>query len=90
MDSQIARDFQTNALPRGKLKPGQVPGIDRDSIRLLYCHDHEIETVDELVGEFFRHQRDEAAFKRFLTQARVNDQSARVCAASLARKLGSL
>lgn len=76
---EVAIDFLAKPLPNTKLLPGVVPGIDRDLIHKLRVGQSltgdvtpiqaiDIDTVSELVGQFFLHQRDEAAFVRFLEQ----------------------
>ena len=85
--AQVARDFQLLQLPRD-LTPGQIPGIGPNGIKNL--KEHNIQSVNELVGHFFLLDRDEEEFAKFLQQIGVGSQFARDCAATLKTKLGGL
>ena len=82
------KNFQTKPLPRGKLRSDIVPGIDKHAI--CFLAESDIESVDELVAQYFFHQRDQDAFARYLQKLGINSASARLCASNLAHKLGAV
>ena len=85
--SQVARDFQASALPK-ELVPGKIPGLKANNIKIL--KNHNINTVDELVGHFFLTNRDEEEFAKFLNLLGIPKWYANNCAANLKTKLGGV
>ena len=86
-EQQVARDFQLSALPR-ELVPYKIPGIGPANMQRL--KEHNINTVDELVGHFFLTNRDEEEFAKFLQQLGIAKLFADDCAANLKNKLGGI
>jgi hypothetical protein len=84
---QVAQDFQILALPR-ELTPCKIPGLGPANVQRL--KDHNITTVDELVGHFFLTNRDEEEFAKFLQQLGIAKLFANECAANLKTKLGGI
>lgn len=86
--SAISRIWHNNPLPRGDLEPGIVPGIGISQTQKLKANG--VETVDQLVGQFFLVGRDEARFIEYLEDVGIWNQCARECARNMSKKLGGL
>jgi predicted flap endonuclease-1-like 5' DNA nuclease len=83
--SQVARNFQTNAIDND-LK--SCPGIGPAGVRHL--NEQNVNTTEHLVGRFFMCDRDEVKFIEWLEDAGVKNQFARECAENFKRKFGSI
>lgn len=70
--------------PGSILVPNMIPGIGKEEI--LSLKNHNIDTVDTLVGHFFLCQRNEEAFKRFLSLT-MSPENAQICASNISRKV---
>lgn len=82
--SKIARNFQTNMLPKGEIEVGMIPGIGKVALETLKINS--IKTCDHLVGLFFMCDRDEAEFIERLEELGIRNQDARETAFQFHRK----
>lgn len=81
---QIARDFVNNMLdPDLKSVPSMGHAIEK-------LHAVNINTTDELVGQFFWLNRNEVNFVTFLEECGIDNKSARDCASKMYDKFGRL
>ena len=83
--SQVARDFQKNALCSDL---ETVPGVGRVVIAKL--KENNINTTEQLVGQFFLHNRDEIYFIEYLEDLGILNRWARECAENFTKKFHAL
>ena len=82
--SKIARNFQTNMLPKGDLEAGIIPGVGKVAAESLKLNG--VKTCDHLVGLFFMCDRDEVEFIERLEELGIRNQDAREIASQFHRK----
>lgn len=83
--TQVERDFQKNALCSDL---ETVPGVSRTARDKL--RENHINTTEQLVGQFFLHDRDVDYFTEFLEDLGLPNRWASLIAENLKKKLGVL